>query len=136
MKKVVYFLLATVVVLFIVNCGGTPNTPAGIEKAMYSQLKKGNYEKAIEILFDNLEDKAETKDLAKEQMIKGFAEKAKQSFDEKGGIKSFEIVKETISEDGEHATVESKMVYGKGEEETQKSNYVKKDGKWYLVFGK
>jgi predicted metal-dependent phosphoesterase TrpH len=129
------FLVITAIALFAVSCGGGSNTPAGIEKAVYSQLKSGNYEKAVEILFDNLDGTDEaTKDKA--QSVAAFAEKVKESSEEHGGIKDFEILEEKISDDGETATVKTKVIFGNGSENTETNEYVKKDGKWKLSIGK
>jgi hypothetical protein len=139
MKKVLSFLVVTAIAFFAVNCGGSGggNTPASIEKAMYSQLQKGNYEKAVEIMVENLDN--EDKEVSAEekaQFVAAFAEKAKQSNEAQGGIKSFEIVEEVISEDGLSATVSTKVVYGNGKEDTNTSKYVNKDGKWKMSLGK
>jgi predicted SnoaL-like aldol condensation-catalyzing enzyme len=137
MTKVKSFLVITAFILLAVSCGGGSNdSPAGIEKAMYSQLQKGNYEKAAELLADNLESDKTPSAEEKAEFVKAFAEKAKQSTEARGGVKSFEIVKETISEDGESATVETRVIYGDGKEEIQTTKYVKKDGIWKLSFDK
>jgi uncharacterized protein with von Willebrand factor type A (vWA) domain len=136
MFKVRSILAVAAIAFFAAGCGGGSNSPAGIEKAIYSQLQKGNYEKAVEILADNLDGNKTPTAEEKAQFVKGLNEKAKQSTDAKGGIKSFEIVSETISEDGESAKVETKIVYGNGKEEPQTTKYVKKDGAWKISLGK
>jgi len=72
----------------------------------------------------------------KAEMIKAFAEKAESSTEAKGGLKSFEIMEENISEDGLTAAVSVKLVYGNGTEDSDKLNFVKEDGKWKLSMGK
>jgi phosphoribosylformimino-5-aminoimidazole carboxamide ribonucleotide (ProFAR) isomerase len=137
MRKFFNVLMVAAIALFAANCGGSSNTPAGIEKAIYSQLQKGNYEKAVTLYFDNL-DGAKEYDSAEEKAeeIKAFAEKTQQSDEAKGGLKSFEIVNETISEDGLSTILETKAVYGDGSEQTKKSKYVNIDGVWKLSLGK
>ena len=73
---------------------------------------------------------------AQGKIKKSFTEKAKQSTEAKGGVKSFEVVEEKISEDGLSATVSTKVVYGNGTESTEQSKYVKKDNVWKLSMGK
>ena len=137
MRKVFSFLAVAVIALFTASCGGGGNTPASIEKAICSQMQKGDYEKAIEIMFENIDDSSDVPSGAeKEKFLTAFAEKAKQSADAKGGIKSFEITGEEISEDGLSATVTSKIIYGNGKEETKTSKYINKDGKWRVSIGK
>jgi hypothetical protein len=101
-------------------------------------LQKGNYEKAIEILFkdaDSSSSKATSSDEG-EEYFQAFAEKAKATADKKGGIKDFEITKEAISEDGLKATVSVKIAYGDGTTDDEDINFVKKDGVWKTDLGK
>ena len=133
MKKVFCFLAVAVIAFFTVNCGGGGNTPAGIEKSILTQMQKGNYDKAIEIMMAHLDATAEQK-----AQLAAFinSEKLKAEAEKKGGIASFEVIKEEISEDGLTATVETKTVYKDGKEKTDTNKYVKKDGKWLLSIAK
>ena len=139
MKKIFSVLAVVAIAFFTANCGGGSgggNNPASIEKSIYTQMQKGNFEKAVEIMLENLDSDKIPSAEEKAQFLTTFTKKAKQSFDAKGGIKSFEILGEEISEDGLKATVTSKIVFGNGEEETNKSKYVKVDGKWKFSMGK
>ena len=131
MKKVFSFLAVAAIMFFAASCGGS-NTPAGIQKAIYTQVQKGNYEKALDIMIDNLD----AKDGESVEVLRSFVDKAKKSDEVKGGLKSFEILSEEFSEDGLSATVTTKFVYGDGSEKTNDTNYVQKDGKWKLSMGK
>jgi predicted SnoaL-like aldol condensation-catalyzing enzyme len=135
MKKAFGFLMAAAVTVLVASCGGG-NTPSSIEKSIYSQMVSGNYEKAVEILADNLDSEKTPSAEERAEFITGFTEKAKESAEAKGGLKSFEIVSEEIAEDGLSATVTSKIVYGDGSEDSPTSKYIKKDGKWKLSMGK
>ena len=136
MNKIFSFLAVAVIAFFIASCGGGDNTAAGIEKSIYSQMEKGNYEKAIEILIESIDSERTPSAEEKAKVLTALAEEAKQSIEAQGGIKSFEITGEDISEDGLVAIVTSKIVYGGGKEEFNKSKYVNKDGKWKLSMGK
>ncbi|GHU69430.1 hypothetical protein FACS189413_08340 [Bacteroidia bacterium] len=119
--------------MLAVSCGsgGGGNSPSAISKSIYSQVQKGNYEKAFEIMADNIDNNKENVTTEeRSQFVKGFAEMAKQQAKETGGVKSFEIVKEEIAEDGNSATVDVKLVYGNGKDGTEIHKYVKKDGVW------
>ncbi|MDR0833783.1 MAG: DUF4878 domain-containing protein [Candidatus Symbiothrix sp.] len=136
MKKVMSLFVAAIAVLAVSSCGGG-KSPADIEKSIYTQFQKGNYERGLDIYFANIDTGEGETD--KEQ-VKAVAEKIKasatQGFEKKEGIKSFEILEETIAEDGETATVKTKIIAGDGSEDTQTTKYVKRDGKWKIVFGK
>ena len=139
MKKIFSVLAVVAIVFFTSNCGGGSggsNSPASINKSIYTQMQKGNYKKAVEIMVENLDSKKASSDKEKAQFLTMFAEKAKESAEAKGGIKKFEIVEEKISEDGLSATVSTKIVFGNGDETTEKSKYVKQDGKWKLSMNK
>ena len=134
MKKVFSLLTAVAFVFLTANCGGSGgNGPASIEKSIYTQMQNGNYKKAVEIMFDNMDGLKE--EITEEQMT-AIAEKVETGDKKEGGIKSFEIVSEEISEDGLTAEVTSKVVYGNGKEDTKTTEYVKVDGKWKMSMGK
>jgi hypothetical protein len=141
MKKLVSLVSLSVVALLFVmtSCGSKQDTPSGIVKAIYGQLQKGNYENAIEIMFENASNKNEKTDAKQiKESVKAFAAKAKESMDEKGGVSSFEIVNETIAEDGKSAQVTVKTTYGDGSTDEETNKFVKnEDGKWEMnIFNK
>ncbi|MDR1793025.1 MAG: DUF4878 domain-containing protein [Bacteroidales bacterium] len=143
MGKIFKLLAVSLIALLLASCtgGGLDNSPKSIEKAIYTQFQKGNYEKGAEIFFDNLaKESGEEQPTAEEkaESIKAFTQKTKESFAEKGGIESFEIVKETFAEDGLTAEVETKFVFGNGTQDTTTTQYVKQDNVWKITlsFGK
>jgi hypothetical protein len=139
MKKVMSLLVAATAV-FAVSCGGSggSKSPADIEKSIYSQFQSGNYQKGLEIYFANIDkgDNEQTAEAKEKEAayIKALAEKVKA--DQKNQITKFEILEETIAEDGETATVKVKFTTGDGKESEQTSKYVKKDGQWKIVYSK
>jgi hypothetical protein len=131
MKKVsvVLLVVAMAISLSLVSCGGGGgSTPADLEKNLWTYVQKGDYEKAIKYWADISVD-GDTKDQMK-TMTSMFAEKMKSTMEEKDGLKEFKIVKETISDDGETATVDVSFTYGNGSTEEQSNKYTKVDGKW------
>ena len=73
----------------------------------------------------------------KEQLVALLREKGTKAMEKKQGLKSYEVLSEEISEDGNSATVKMKMVYGDGSEDTQDLKLVKNDdGDWRLTMGK
>ena len=137
MRKVFSLVVVAVIGFFTANCGGSGgNTPASIEKSIYTQMQKGDYKKAAEIMVENFDSEKPLSSKEKTEYVVIFTEKIKQSAETQEGIKSFEIEGEEFSEDGLSATVSTKFVYGNGEEKTETTKYVKKDGKWRLSMGK
>jgi len=133
MRKLTGLFLAGLFAFTVVSCVGTPNSPAAIEKSIYSQLQSGNYEKGMKIYFDNLKkDTKEVDPKEAENAISMFTDKAKESIEKKGGIKNFKIIAENIDKSGETASVLSRITYGNGEESDNTTQYEKVDGKWEI----
>ncbi|GHT49234.1 hypothetical protein AGMMS49982_02260 [Bacteroidia bacterium] len=136
MKRTMSLVVAAIAMVFgATSCGGA-ETPATIEKGIYAQFQKGDFEKGMELYFANLDNAGKQTPEEVAQAVKGFADKAKQTFEAKEGLKSYEVLEEVITEDGESARVSGKLTYGDGSEQEQKSQYVKKDGVWKIVSGK
>ena len=133
MRKLRGFLLMGIVAVMAMSCGGSSNSPEEITKAIYSQFQKGNFEKGINIYFENSNAKDEQKN---DMMRSMYVEKMKKSTEEKGGIKSFEIIKNEVDESGETAVVVTKVLYGNGEEKEEPNKFVKVDGKWKISAAK
>jgi ABC-type phosphate/phosphonate transport system substrate-binding protein len=138
MKKLSYVLSVLFLAVFAMGCCNQ-NSPESIEKAIYTQFQKGNYEQGFDIMFAHAADKSDdaTEEQTKE-LAKALSEKAGKSIEEKGNIKSFKVGKAEISEDGKSATVATTVTYGNGSTEDEPSKYVKgEDGQWgRVVFGK
>lgn len=114
----------------------TAPTPASIEKTVYDQMQKGDYCQAITLHFDNIDNSNDYFDslgVEKQELIAEFAQKTKESYDAMNGLKSYEIIKEEISEDGKKAIVETRLIFGDSTEEINTTEYVKKDdGAWKI----
>lgn len=134
MKKLIYFLMSAIALLLVVSCSSS-NTPSGAMKTYLSAVESGDYEKFVDgIHMKNVkpDDMAETK----EGMTAMLKEKASKDLEKRGGLKSFEILSEEISEDGNTAVVEFKQVYGNGDEVNSEQKMVKVDGKWLMDISK
>lgn len=118
-------------IVFMASCGGSgSSSPGEVVKAYYQKVEKGDAEAALDYIdFEGKELTAEDK----EKLIGLLGEGTKQ-MEEKGGIKSFEIVEENIAEDGNTADVSFKIIYGNDKEEENKAKVAKVDGNWKLKF--
>jgi len=126
MKKlsIVLSLVLASVLFFSTSCGG-PTTPGDISIKFLKSMEAGDVDAVIDVMGGTTEGASEDEVakmnalvLAQQEEIQG-----------KGGIKSVEVVEEKISEDGNKATVKLKVVYGNGDDDTQKYKYLMKDGK-------
>ena len=111
-----------VAVFCLASCNSA-STPTGVVKAYYDALSSGNYEKAVSCT-----------ELTDQEDIDGYAKKLK---DVEYKVLSYEVLSETVSEDGENAVVEVKKTATSSlnkdpKESTDKVKLTKVDGKWKI----
>ena len=110
MKKIIGFIAIAAVALVMAACSGG-NSPSDVAKQAVKCIQDKDY--------DMLRSKAES------------------TLDKKGGIKDYEIISETVAEDGKTANVEMKIVYGDGEEKNDVMKLRLDDaGDWRIDAGK
>lgn len=134
MKKF-FSLLAVAVAMFMVSCSSAPATPSDAAVEYYQCVANGDYEAFANAIHYDTTDPEEIAE-GKAMIISLYKEKAEPEIKSKGGIKSIEATGETISEDGNTANVQLKIVYGDGSEKTEDVKMVKVDDKWLLAFDK
>ena len=122
MKKLTVILCALVAVFCLASCNST-STPTGVVKAYHQALSSGDYEKAVTYT-----------ELTTQEDLDGYAKKLK---DYEYKVLKYEIVSETISEDGQSAVVEVKRTTTSSfnkepKESTDKVKLSKVDGKWKI----
>lgn len=130
MKRVINLSFLVVAIVSLVAC--SPTTPGKALKSYLTDLKNENYESFIEGVYlpEGMDEQRKEKEEA--QLLAIIKEKGAKEYERKGGVKSIEILSETISEDGESAIVEYKQTFGNGEEEQQSQKMIKKDDKWFI----
>lgn len=140
MKKLFLSMFVAVAALVLWSCGAS-NTPRGVAEKAVECLQNEDYDGYLDLVFlkgedDKDYDEAKMKE-GKEQLAALLKEKGKKTMDKKGGIKSYEVVSEEISEDGNSAKVTMKTVYGDGSEDTSKMKLVKNSkGDWKISMNK
>ena len=133
MKKLFFSMFVAVVALTLWSCGPA-NTPSAVAEEACKCVQNEDYEGYVELM-----DLKETKnqESEKQQFVAMLREKGTKTMEKKQGIKSYKVESEEISEDGKSANVKMKIVYGNGDEDTQKMKLVKNDdGDWKLTMGK
>ncbi len=136
MKRLV-ILLAVVAMAFGISSCSKTSTPSDTVKASYECIQAGDFEKAVKDYYyefnaEKPADFTEEDQKQSDAMLAMLCGKAQQSMEAKGGLTSFEIGDEKISEDGLTAEVEVKCVFGNGEEETDSKELEKLNDKWYI----
>ncbi|MEZ5005375.1 MAG: DUF4878 domain-containing protein [Bacteroides graminisolvens] len=103
---------------------------------MPEYIQKIEYEKFADAIA--LDEKAtpEGNKKNKEMVVALLKRKRSQILLKKGGIKTIEILSETVSEDGNTAKVVLKQTYGNSDAEDSNFDLVKQDGTWKIVMDK
>lgn len=136
MKKLMSFVLAVFAIIALASCSS--NSPKSVaEKAMKSIVDK-DYKTYVDLIyFDKAKKSPEDVEKAKEQLREMLQGKLEKSIKEKGAIKSYKVVNEEISEEGDKAVVTFEVSYEDGKTDSTAVQLVKdKDGKWWLDLGK
>lgn len=127
MRKVLLFAVCMFAMTLVTSCGGASSSPSEVAKECTELMKNKDFEGLVNKMdFGNKEISDEDKELAV-AMLKS---KGSKMLDQKKGIDSYEVVEETISEDGKNATVKMKITYGDGSTQENKMKFVLVDGKW------
>ena len=134
MKKL-FALFAVAVAMFMVSCAGAPATPSDAAVEYYQCVVNGDYEAFANAVHFDTTDPEEIAE-GKAMITSLYKEKAAPQIEKKGGVTSIEAVGETISEDGNTANVQLKVVYGDGSEKNEDIKLVKVEDKWMLAFDK
>ncbi|MCK4638845.1 MAG: DUF4878 domain-containing protein [Bacteroidales bacterium] len=133
MKKlsVILSLVIASFLFFTTSCGtSSSSSPADISKKIPKYIEKGNVDAFIAVL------STDGKELSDEDKAKltAMLQMGQEEIKKKDGIKSIEVIEEDINEAGDEATVNLKIIYGNGEEDTETYKFAMEDGKWkYLM---
>ena len=130
MKNLLFGIFTCLCALIMVSCAG--NTPTAKAEAYLEDMKDGNYTEVV----DHLYFKKAMTDKDKANLVAMLDDKGKKSIEKEGAIESYEIISETISEDGTTAKVEYTMKYAGGAEKNESINLITIDGKWMVDSGK
>lgn len=136
MKKLMSFVLAVFAIIALAACSS--NSPKSVAKKAMKSIVDKDYKTYVDLIyFDNAKKSPEDVEKAKEQLREMLQGKLEKSIKEKGAIKSYKVVNEEISEEGDKAVVTFEVSYEDGKTDSTAVQLVKdKDGKWWLDLGK
>lgn len=106
----------------LVGCGGSAGPGDAVKELNYA-MEKGDLDTVKKIV-------PGLAGMMGDEKLKAMMTEASAEAKKKGGIKSVEILKEEIN--GDTATVEHKVTWGNGDEETETSELAKVDGQWII----
>lgn len=131
MKKITIALTVIAIAAFtLLSCGGS-ETPGNITKKVFTSIDNENYDYIIDKMATQGE-KISTEDREK---LKKMLAMSKTQTDSKQGIKSVNIIKETMSEDGNSCVVEAEVEYNNGDKDPANSNFIKENNEWKISIG-
>ena len=131
MKKVLLGFAVIMLAVVAVSCSSKSNSPKDVAETFIQAMKSKNYEKAADCYYyEGTKDEIKAD---RAQMV-AFMEKAGQSMEKQGGIKSYKI--NSVEEDGDTAVVKGEITYGDGEVKEDEILTKKVDGKWYIDLDK
>lgn len=130
MKRLITLSFLVIAVLSLISC--SPSSPGKALKGYLNDIKNENYESFMEGVYFHEGMDEQRKEKKRAQLLSIIKDKGSREYQNKGGVKSIEILSEKVWEDGETATVRFKQTYGNGEEIIEKQKMIKKDGKWLI----
>jgi hypothetical protein len=131
MKKMNYLVLALLMLGLTISCTNQ-SSPGKAAKRYMEYAAKGDFEKFVDGFYFGEEVSKEEIKEGKAMMVSLVGEKVKPAFDKKGGLKSVEVVSETLSDDGKSAEAVLKLTYGNGETDEDTIDMILVDGKWLM----
>lgn len=136
MKKILLFAVAVFVMTLMTACGGTSSTPSDGAKECVELMKAGDFKALVEKMHFDESMSAEQQQGMKDLIVSMGNEKISKEIEKKGGIKSYEVIEETIAEDGKTAVVKMKITYGDDSTKDEKYDMALVDDTWKPVVKK
>lgn len=101
----------------MVSCGGgaTSSSPGAAAKEYAEAIAEGDYDKFIDGIHFSEGTSADEIAQGKLMLRSMLNEKGAKTLEERGGMKSVEVISEEIAEDGKTAKVNMRYTYGNGE---------------------
>jgi CRISPR/Cas system type I-B associated protein Csh2 (Cas7 group RAMP superfamily) len=144
MKKITFFGLFVAVLCTVFACNPPKSqpqpeaedqaqvqTPGDVAKEYVGYAVTGDYEKVAAALAVPGDVTTEDFEAQKEAIVTSLKENiANSAIEEKGGVKSIDVVSETIAEDGNSAQVVLKETFGNDETQEDTLNLVKQEDTW------
>lgn len=135
MKKLFGFMVAVVAMLAMASCGGGGNSPKGVAEQFIKAVQQQDGKKMAELVYYE-EGKEPKTDAEKDQLAAMMQSKASTTYANNGELKSYEILSEEISEDGNEAVVNAKIEFEKKTSEDKIKLKKDADGDWKIDMSK
>ncbi len=130
MKKLMTSAFVCMMAFVMAACSGG-NTPKGVAEAYSQAVIKGDYKKAVDMIYfqGTPEDVQKKKDF----YVDLIESKVKEGLPEDKTLTKFEVINEEIDEENGKATVTANATYADGSTKEEKTKLVKtEDGQWLV----
>lgn len=136
MKKIIHLLLLSMIVTFVVACGGK-DKPAEVAETFFKEMFQGDASKAVALVDTSGNHLSEKEQQQANMFIAMMAAGMKAQIEKAGGIKSIEARKVEYNKDKTTATVPltitlNKAIDGKAAD-TNNVHLKKVNGEWKIV---
>lgn len=121
--------------LAMASCGGGGNSPKGVAEQFIKAVQQQDGKKMAELVYYE-EGKEPKTDAEKDQLAAMMQSKASTTYANNGELKSYEILSEEISEDGNEAVVNAKIEFEKKTSEDKIKLKKDADGDWKIDMSK
>lgn len=128
-------MVAVVAMLAMASCGGGGNSPKGVAEQFIKAVQQQDGKKMAELVYYE-EGKEPKTDAEKDQLAAMMQSKASTTYANNGELKSYEILSEEISEDGNEAVVNAKIEFEKKTSEDKIKLKKDADGDWKIDMSK
>lgn len=119
--------------LVLVACVSKQRSPANVTEAALACFQKEDIDAYCNLLYFAPDVPREQRDLEVAMAKSMISEKYLPALRAGGGIKSYEVTSEKVSDSGEKGRVEVKVVYGNNQTETINIDTRRSDdGKWWI----
>lgn len=121
--------------LAMASCGGGGNSPKGVAEQFIKAVQQQDGKKMAELVYYE-EGKEPKTDAEKDQLAAMMQSKASTTYANNGELKSYEILSEEISEDGNEAVVNAKIEFEKKTSEDKIKLKKDSSGDWKIDMSK
>ncbi|MBR6285208.1 MAG: DUF4878 domain-containing protein [Muribaculaceae bacterium] len=133
-KSLILCAVVAMIALLLPGCKGS--TPGSAYKSYAEQLQSKNYEGYVEGYdFSSMAGDTAKVNSTKQALI-GLLKMSEAEMEKKGGIKSIEIIEETIQPGDSTAIVKARITYGDGSNNEGQTEMVRRDGEWKMMLNK
>ncbi len=123
MKHSVQITIVAIASLFFATACSVTSSPRSTAKQFYKSIEKGDFDKALSYTTLSEETDAE--------IYHAIMQKVNASIQEKGGIKSIEILREEGDEENlENITIVTQINFKNGTSQEEYCDLIQRDGKW------